>query len=177
MQALWLDYQRPYPGRRRIGLLLLGAGLAATGLLVVEYFSIVASRDDMQEQVLQLQREASRERLLTGSASSHPSAAAQKRGAVAIDGATVGHSAAQWEALFASLEAAGDDSVTLLTLQPGGSEITIGGEAKSLAASLDYVKRLQLATAFVNAHLTQTEVVVEHPQRPVRFTLAAEWRA
>jgi hypothetical protein len=175
MQALWLDYQRPYPGRRRVGLGLLVASVVVAGLMLNQYFAMVAERDELHAQVLLLKREAVRGRLLVasgGGSTQLPSSPQKGR----VDSATVSRSAAQWESLFAALEAASDDSVTLLALQPGVSEITISGEAKNLAASMDYVKRLQSATAFAKVHLTQSEIVMEHPQHPVRFTLAADWR-
>ncbi len=199
MQTLWLDYQRPYPGRRRFGWLLLALSLVATGVLLAGYFTSVAERDELLGQVLRLRGAASRGQLLeaaarlsAGAHSSTPQSPSQQsstpqspsqqssipqspnprgRGEVAA----VAHPAAQWESLFASLESAGDESVTLLGLQPGASEIIINGEAKNLAASMDYLNRLQFAKVLVNAHLTQSEIVLEHPQRPVRFTLAAEW--
>ena len=165
MRRLLLDYQRPEPGRRRAGALLLAAGLIATAVLLADYFTVMAELDDLQHRVARLKRDVERQRLAEAAGS--PLSGAQ---------AATAHSAASWEALFASLEAAGDDSVTLLGLEPGATEIRITAEAKNLDASLDYLKRLQAATAIANTRLTQSQVVMEHPRRPVRFTLVTEWR-
>ena len=85
-------------------------------------------------------------------------------------------SAARWESLLVSLEAAGNESVTLLALEPGARDISISGEASDLGAALDYVKRLQNAAVFADAHLVKHELIKENPYRPVRFTLLAGWR-
>lgn len=166
IRPLWLDYQRPDPGSRRPGLLALGLGLLGSGLLLGQYFTLVGEVDDLEQQVSRLKRKTVRQ-LPTETAGDTAGRSGTGAGT---------HSAAQWEELFTSLEEAGNDSVTLLTLQPGASEITISGEAKDLAASMEYVKRLQSCSVFAGVHLTQSEIVLGHPLRPIRFALAAEWR-
>lgn len=163
MLPLWLDYQRPDPARHRPGLLLLGVGLLAATVLLGRYFAVVADLDEVGQQVSRLKRAAARQLPVEAPAGSGAAGA-------------VAPSAARWEALFAALEAAGDESVTLLSLQPGGTEILIAGEAMNLGAAMEYVKRLQSAAVLADVHLTQSEVVPEHPQRPVRFALASAWR-
>jgi len=163
MQALHLDFQRSVPGHRRLGLLLLAAGLVLSGVLLIQYRSIAAEIEDLQRQLVQLNSAA----IVSAEAAAGAGRATQS--------APVSHSAAQWEAMFAALEAVGDESVTLLGLLPGASEIQISGEAKNLAAMMAYVGRLQSTRPFANVHLTQSEIVAEHAQHPVRFSLAAPW--
>jgi Tfp pilus assembly protein PilN len=163
MQALHLDFQRSGPGRRRLGVLLLMVGLVLTAAQLVRYRAIDTQVEDIQRQMAQLQRE--------GTAAP---------GAMAADGrvrnsASVGRATAQWEAMFAALESSGDESVTLLGILPGTSEIQISGEARNLAAMMEYVSCLQSTPTFVNVYLTQSEIVVDHAQHPVRFSLAAPW--
>jgi Tfp pilus assembly protein PilN len=157
MRALWLDYQQPAPGRGMPGVILLAVSLLAAGWLLANYFAVVGTLDDATQEVSRLKRAAASQ-LPTGTI------------------APAAQSADRWESLFASLESAGDDSVTLLALKPGRTEITITGEAKDMDASMEYVKRLQSATVFANIHVTQSELVAEHPQRPIRFTLASAWQ-
>lgn len=171
MRPLWLDYQRPAPGQRRPGMLLLGASLIVSGGLLLHYFSLGAELDTVGQQVSRLQRQAEQQRRFEGDG--RPAAETAPGGREETAAAP---SSARWEALFTSLEAASGESVTLLGLQPGSREIQIAGEAKTLADAMDYVKRLQAATALANVHLTQSETVTTHPQRPVRFALIAEWR-
>jgi Tfp pilus assembly protein PilN len=75
-----------------------------------------------------------------------------------------------------ALEKAIDDSVTLLGLEPGVRDIAIAGEAKDLNALLDYLKRLQAASVFVDLHLTKHEIIQLGAERTVRFSLQASWR-
>ena len=162
MLPLWLDYQRPPPGRQRPGLLLLGAGIAVTAILLIHYSRLTGQTAAMEAEVAQLRRTAA---LQTPSAPTS-----------GLPSGELDYSAARWEALFHSLEAASDESMTLLGLQPGADEVQISGEAKNVAATMEYLKRLQGESTFATVHLTQSEIVTTHPQRPVRFTVVAQWR-
>jgi Tfp pilus assembly protein PilN len=163
MRPLWLDYQRSDPTRRRPGMALLALGVVAVLLTSVDYFAVAAERDDAQAQVDALRR-----------AAGHMST----RNAAAPTPAPVagGPSAQHWESLFASLEAASDETVTLLSLHPGDKDVQLTGEAKDFGASMDYVQRLQAQPALTNARLTQSEIVADNPRHPVRFSLVADWR-
>ncbi len=165
MPPLWLDYQRPPPGRHRAGVLLLVVGVLTTGALFAFYLTVIDERDSLQEEVAHLERQAARRTMLE-----------QAGGQTGGQPGTASPSAARWESLFASLEQAADESVTLLDLEPTASEIRISGEAKDLDATMAYVERLQIASALADAHLTGYEVVADNPYRPVRFRVAAAWR-
>jgi hypothetical protein len=169
MQPLWLDYQRPFPGRHWPGFLLLGAGLLLFGGLLMHSFSLADEIAASEKQVLRLKREIDRQRLL---------AETGKPATGAPDGAPgpTSPSAARWEALLLALESASDDSLTLLAIEPGPREISISGEARDLGASLDYVKRLQNFAVFADVHLVRHQLLTENPYRPVRFALSARWR-
>jgi hypothetical protein len=168
MRPLWLDYQQAMPGRRRNGVMVLLLGLGVGAALMAEYTGMAAESEDLQYQVARLRRDADQARR-----------AGTEEGKATAPGeaaASTGHSNAAWEGLFAALEAAAGEEVTLLALQPGPREIQISGEAKDLATAMDYLGKLQGSRALTNVHLTQSGVVEEHPQHPLRFTLAAEWR-
>lgn len=168
-RPLWLDYQRPPPGRHWPGFLLLAFGLLLGGLLLAQSFSIDAELAASEQQVSRLKREAERRRLLA--AIERPAA-----GAVEREARLSSPSAARWEALLVLLENAGNDSVTLLSLEPGARDVSLAGEARNLDACLDYVARLQAASVFADVHLVTHEIVRENPNRPVRFALQARWR-
>lgn len=174
MRPLWLDYQRADPTRHRPGMLLLIAGVLVAAATAADYSTVAAELDDMQAQVDRLRRTSGGQRptRMVNAAPTEPGAAAGRETPATRPPPTV----ADWESLFSSLEAAADESVTLLTLQPGANEIQISGEAKDFAASVDYMKRLESEPAVTNARLTQSEVVAENPRHPVRFALVAEWR-
>lgn len=152
MRALWLDYLEGEAGGRRNGFILLAIGALVTSLLLIRYF-IVA--DDLSAAGLQLSRV---QREVPAEAATGPLAELP--------------TAARWESLFHALEAAGDDTVTLLRLQSGKDGILMSGEARSLDASMAYVTRLQSAPMLADVRMTESEVVSDHPQRPVRFSLA-----
>lgn len=152
MRALWLDYQQEEPGRRRSGMLVLALAVLATSLLLASYFSVADQLSAAEQQLASLQRVLP----------------------VEADGVALAESppAEHWEALFRALEAAGDDTVTLLVLKSGKDGTLLTGEASSLDASMAYMARLQSAQLLADVRMTQSEVVRDHPQRPVRFNLA-----
>lgn len=157
MRALWLDYQQEEPGRRRSGFILLAIGVLVSSLLLARYSTVADELSAAEGQLSRLQRAKTPAHL----------------SAVAV---TELPTAAHWESLFQALEAAGDDTVTLLRLQSGKDGTLISGEARSLDASLAYATRLQSARLLADVHMTQSEVVSDHPQRPLRFSLVAGGR-
>lgn len=174
MRALWLDFQRPEPGRHRAGIALLAAGLGLSAILLVDYVNVLGRIDELEFQVSRLQRDTDASLRTAGDAERSPVRGVLQH-AASDEPERSYRSEAQWENLFAALEAAAGDNVTLLSLHAGTGDIQIGGEAKNIGAATDYVKRLQSAGPLGNPHLTQSEVVSDHPQRPLRFMLAAQW--
>lgn len=169
MQTLWLDYQRPLPGRHWPGLLLLAAGVLLCGSLLMQSLSIATETAATEQQVSRLKRDIERQRLFAA-------AEEQVAGIGEKEQRMASPSAARWESLLVALESAGDDSVTLLAIEPGAKEVSVSGEARNLDASLDYVKRLQNADVFSDVHLVKYQLLTENPSRPVRFALLAKWR-
>lgn len=160
MPPLWLDYRRAPPGRQRPGWILLAVAVLVTVLLLARHARVSDELEVLQARLARAE-----------AASAAPPAAAAADG---MDGAQP-VAAAGWERLFAALEAAGDESVTLLSLQPGRGDLQLGGEAVSYDAAVDYARRLGASGVLGGVHLTQTEVLREHPRRPVRFALLAQW--
>lgn len=86
-----------------------------------------------------------------------------------------------WASLLQQLEAAGKgstDTVALLAIEPDPAayRVRIVAEAKSLAAALDYVRRLQACSALRHPLLQSHEINTKDRERPVRFEVAADWR-
>lgn len=170
MPLLWLDYQRPPPGRQLPGIGLLIVSLILSALLFGSAVDISTDTALSERQVAKLRQAAERRRLFA------PPEASGAPGSSQEPALPVSPSARRWESLLSSLETAGDENVTLLSLTPGGREIVITGEAKGLGEALDYAQRLQAAGALSNAHLAKYEVQREHPRQPVQFTVLSEWR-
>ena len=166
---LWLDYQRPPPGRQLPGIALLVGSLLLSGVLLSMSADLAQDIDTTEAQVFKLRQAAERRRLFAEAAKP---AAAESTAPAPLASA----SAARWETLLASLEGAADETVTLLGLTPGPREVILTGEARDLPAALDYAQRLQAAPAFSEAYLAKYEVVREHPRQPVRFTVLARGR-
>lgn len=156
---LWLDYRRPPPGRHRTGWIVLSVVALAGVLLLADYAAVNNGIDDLEA------------RLARASAAS----AAEAEAGTLEGGEAVALPAARWESLFAALESAGDETVTLLSLRPGPGELQLNGEAGNNNAAVDYAARLNATAAFDSVNLTQTEVMREHPQQPVRFAVRAQW--
>ncbi len=82
-----------------------------------------------------------------------------------------------WEKLFDSLEMADSKGVALLSLQPSvsGQTIRITGEARNLAALVEYVQALELEPVLKNAYLASYKTRQDHPRHPVVFSVIATW--
>ena len=82
-----------------------------------------------------------------------------------------------WGALFDSVEYATSPEVALLAFQPdaAGRTMRMGGEAKSMAALLDFVSALEREPVLKDAYLLKYEVKQDDPQRPIIFSVMASW--
>jgi Tfp pilus assembly protein PilN len=165
MLPLWLDYHRSPPGHHRPGWLLLAASLIVTIGLIAYYVQLSNELDRHEQRVTNLRRQAQRLQAV-------PIQTAETN----APAETTAHSAQRWESLFDSLEKATDESVTLTGLDPGAKEISITGEAKDLASVAAYVQRLHGGPAFMQARLSEYEVIKDRPRRPIHFVVIADWR-
>lgn len=82
-----------------------------------------------------------------------------------------------WEKLFDSLEMADSKDVALLSLRPNvsGKTIRITGEARNLAALVEYVQALELEPVLKNTHLISYKARQDHPRHPIVFSILATW--
>jgi hypothetical protein len=83
-----------------------------------------------------------------------------------------------WGQLFKVVEGASVERVALLSVQPDATQrvVTLVGEAKQYEDVLAYVERLNKTPVFRHVHLASHEVKENDPQRPVGFTVLAQWR-
>lgn len=86
---------------------------------------------------------------------------------------------APWMALFSAIEAAFDDNVTLLGIEPEPDrrEVRLFAEAKDTAAMLAYVRQVRASPVLREVWLASHLVNQQDPLRPVRFTMQARWIA
>lgn len=176
MRPLTLDYIRTDPLPRRLGIGLLLGGLGTVLVLVLQYRTVAAetARWDARTATLekatgparQAGRHAGAELLQTGIDIRHANE-------------VVGQLNVPWDALFQAVESADSDQVALLSIEPDAQKqvVKIGGEAKNLAAMLDYVRQLGQQAVFDRVYLQSHQVQQQDPEKPVRFMVLATWQS
>lgn len=157
---VWLDYQQAAPGRHRAGRILLMVGVLVAGWLWFHYITLGDEIAQAQTSVTGLSQ--------TGSA--------DEAGVDQFSPAAAPGNLAHWEGIFSGLESAANESMTLLSVSFGTDEIQISGEARDQEEAIAYVSRLDATKTFRNVFMTQSEVVRDHPQRPVRFVVRGQLR-
>jgi len=86
--------------------------------------------------------------------------------------------ATPWNALYDAIEQSRVSDVALLTAHPEPKQqsILLSGEAKTYEAMLGFARQLEGKGMLSGVHVQSHEVRQHDAQRPVYFTLAAQWR-
>jgi hypothetical protein len=163
-----LDFQRRATGRVRAGPVLLAAGLAVCLGMYLAYSQVADEMAGIELQLGALQ----------------PAAVTHGRGpdpAVEAARATATRLATPWSQLLDDLEAANADSdgaVALLEVEPDrdSGRVRLVAEARSLAAALGYLERLEKSPAISHPLLESHEIRTDVRERPVRVSISADWR-
>jgi Tfp pilus assembly protein PilN len=174
MLPLAIDFLRDAraPSVAGVAILLAGALGAATS---VSWYAAVS--DDVQR----LEAQADEMRRLTRRTPARmkesPRDALEMQREVRIANQVVARMTLPWDRLFSGLEAAADGDVALLALQPDAAahQVRISGEAKSFKAMLDYSRRLEQTGTLGGVVLLGHEIKSQDPQRPVAFSVSANW--
>ncbi|MBI5786540.1 MAG: PilN domain-containing protein [Rhodocyclales bacterium] len=84
---------------------------------------------------------------------------------------------APWQKLLAMLESYVDEPVALLSIDPDltKKDLVLTGEARNLAALLDYVRFLKRQGMLSDVTLQSHQVNKQDRDRPVRFRISATW--
>jgi Tfp pilus assembly protein PilN len=169
-----LDFERQVfgPARTRKTLLVLGI-VALAGALGYERF-LAAEIGQREADIHRMQEQVRASQPVRVNISARQLDEEVKRAKAVIQ-----HLTLPWTRLFAAIESTDKQNVALLSLQPDASKrrITIGGEARHLAAMLDYVRALEKGNMLSRVYVTSHEVQRQDPQHPVRFMLEASWGA
>ena len=173
MRRLDLDFQRKSLPLSGGGIVLLLVALLLGGKLFVDFRDMSAEVELGKAKIARLER-------LTGYKAPHSdkkdkddaSSAETKRANEVISQLTL-----PWDQLFSAVEDAADKDVALLAIQPDRRKgvVTIGGEAKDIAAMLDYMRRLGGEKSLKGVALLSHQIQLNDPQKPVRFDLSAKW--
>ena len=174
MRALELDFHREDSRARWAGSALLAVGLAGALAAAAQYRHVAAELAQAEAQVHESGIAAKRK------ATPHP------RGDLQKVGLELKHAneillrlKLPWNDLFASVESGSMPNVALLAIESDTDKgrVKISGEARDLAAVLDYLRFLGTQPTLAEVYLQSHQVQQQDPQRPVRFVLSADWTA
>jgi hypothetical protein len=82
-----------------------------------------------------------------------------------------------WARLFGAIEKASGPDISLLTMVPLGAraEVSLSGEARSMAALLAFMRQLGDGGFFTQVHLRDHHIDPDDALRPVRFSVQLKW--
>lgn len=168
--ALELDFVARRRGPRAVTALLLVAGVVA---VVAVGMQIADDRNAMAGVELRMARLAALQRRVA------PVSGDTATAEFAIKAAAELHT--PWAGMLADLEQASlasKDDVALLVIEPDPvlHRVRVLAEARTLAAALAYVQRLQNSGSLRNALLESHEIRTDETERPVRVQITAAWQ-
>jgi len=171
---LQLDYQRSGPyARTGLSLLVLAlAALLASGI----YYRELRSETELWETRAEQSKRAAHKQLPEGRSDLRMAAGMALEVKHAND--ILRQLSMPWYDLLQTIESAGGKGVALLSLEPDTEKrlVRISGEAKNIAAMLDYIRQLEQRDLFGTVYLQSHHVQLQDPEKPVRFVLLAIWR-
>ena len=173
MIRLRLDYQRSIKPFPLAGGILLLAAIATLILTGGYYYQLTVKIADWESSLKKFEQASGRQ--VTGPY--------QEMRGVFLDIKQANEILRQltlpWEHLFRAVESSTDPEITLLGMEPDIEKhvVTISCEAKDIAAMLNFIKRLEGQQEFSNVYLQSHQIQENDPERPVRFSLVAYWRA
>jgi hypothetical protein len=167
MRALRIDFCRSPSAPRWVSPLLLAVAFAFAGDVGWSY---IKAKQEHSRNELALAKLDPRSYKPGKNASPEEVAAARE---------TVQRLSMPWDKLFGALEAAADEQVALLAIEPDAKAgtVVISGDSKDYLAALTYVLNLSRADALSHVQLARHEVKSNDPQKPVAFSVSAAWSA
>ena len=181
MALLRLDYQRGVQPFYWAGLVLFASALAVLTLVCIYYLELAGEVVFWEAKAVQ---EKTRIGQMPGQRTTGPLAAGSQRG-TADTALEIKHAnevlqqlSLPWGKLFQAIESSSGKQVALLAMEPDAEKhvVKISGEAKNIAAVLDYIKRLGEQEVFSSVYLQSHQIQQQDPEKPVRFALLAVWR-
>lgn len=173
LPVLRLDHARAQHPRLGWPALLLGLALVLCALAAFESIRLASSAAALEDQVQE--REQADAHALRRQRAPHrgPESVAEERLAERIRVEL----ALPWDRLFGAIENCAGPDVSLLNLTPAPArhELALSGEARNMAALLDFLRRLQGNGAFPGVYLRDHHVDPGDPSQPVRFSIQLNW--
>lgn len=170
MTSLRLDFQRCMQPFSLVGTVLLLLAIAMTVLTGSYYYRLSADAKALEDSLKRIEQTAGPQ--VKGP---HP----EIRGDIKQASEVLRQLTLPWEDLFQAVESSTIPQVTLLGMEPDLDKhvVNISCEAKDIASMLRFMKRLEARQEFVGVYLQNHQVQQRDPERPVRFSLIAFWRA
>lgn len=83
-----------------------------------------------------------------------------------------------WNPLLTSLEQVNAPDIALLSIEPNRKkqQLVLTGQAKNMAATLQYVQALAQRNTLTQVYLLKHQVDQSDPFKPVGFTIVAQWK-
>ena len=173
MNKLRIDFG-PAAGRprRHFAWLLAAAGLAACAWPMAQLHPLWQQRAQQHaqwQQALALRDAAAPAAQAETGATPPPASAVQAEARLRTP----------WHLLFVGLESAAGAQVVLLGVEADAQarELRIQSQAQDLPALLAYVDRLAQVQGLAGVRLESSQVLAQHPQRPVDGLIVARWQA
>lgn len=171
MRKIALDFQRK-PSLSLGGVALLLVALMLGGTLFVNYSDLAVEVERSETSLAKLEGLSGHKAASPAKPGELPYGAEIKRANEVID-----QLARPWDQLFGAVEEAAGKDIALLAIQPEKNKgiVTISGEARTVAAMLDYMRRLNQVKPLRNVDLLSHQIQQQDPQKPVHFNLSAKW--
>jgi Tfp pilus assembly protein PilN len=174
MSKLRLDYQNvsPFPW---VGVL---AGGFALIILVMIALYFVRLRDQVDELENYIARTTMKKAARASNVPTTEKGRIEQTLEVKNANEVLHHLSVPWEALFKGVESSGGNKITLLSLEPDfeKKQVKISGEAENYNTVMSYLTELGEQQVFDAVFLQNHDIRQEDPDKPVRFTLLANWR-
>lgn len=175
MHVLHLDYQqthRPFP---IVGFLLLLCAALVAAQIARQYLDFARVLASWEERADQVERVARRHDVTL---KANPQNKAQISREVMRANEVLRRITLPWNELFRAVESVIPKDVALLAMEPDSDKqsLKIVGEAKDVAAMLDFMRNLEGSAMFRMVTLQSHQVQQQDPQRPIRFSLMADWK-
>lgn len=167
--AVHLDYQRAPGSFPWAGLVLLALALVLLIWIGNDYLSLTRQAERLEAKVVQIAQAHPRQRQEKLTAAEVRDRAQEvKRANEVLRRLTM-----PWEQLFQAVESSSGKEVALLMIDPDMEKgvVKISGEAKNLAAALEYIQRLEQKEVFGTVYLQSHQIQWQDPEKPVRFSL------
>ncbi len=171
MIRLQLDYQGSTRHFPRLGAGLLGAALLVFPLVGWHYTHLNESLSAWEDKLVKLEQIQRREQRPVQDAGDTALEINQAKDALR-------QISLPWSGLFQAIELTANDDIGLLAIEPDTitHQVKISAEARNYSTVLDFIRRLSKQPQFENVRLQTHQIELADPEKPMSFTVLAQWK-